>query len=135
MKPKFKNNLAWEQAQILMQPAFIRVLDNLRKKLEKSVWKGAYEEIQEPYPGYILTLTNQDKSVQVDIWELCYQVCFSDYQPAKVHFLSVDNEDTYEVEIDTRLIDETGQVDWHLLETKAKHLVSQVFASLPKIRG
>jgi hypothetical protein len=29
MNPKFKDITAWEQAQLLMQPAFIRVLDNL----------------------------------------------------------------------------------------------------------
>ncbi len=31
MKPTFKNRLAWEQAQILMQPAMLRVVDNIRK--------------------------------------------------------------------------------------------------------
>ena len=37
MNPKFKDIIAWEQAQLLMQPAFIRVLDNLRKQLELSL--------------------------------------------------------------------------------------------------
>jgi len=50
MNPKFKDITAWEQAQLLMQPAFIRVLDNLRKQLENSLWKGTYTEIQDPYP-------------------------------------------------------------------------------------
>ncbi len=47
MNPKFKDITAWEQAQLLMQPAFIRVLDNLRKQLENSLWKGTYTEIQD----------------------------------------------------------------------------------------
>jgi len=54
MNPKFKDIIAWEQAQLLMQPAFIRVLDNLRKQLENSLWKGTYTEIQDPYPSYLL---------------------------------------------------------------------------------
>ena len=58
MKPKFKNKQAWEQAQLLMQPAFIRVIDNLRKQLEQSSWKGTYQEIITPYPGYQLRLTS-----------------------------------------------------------------------------
>jgi len=56
MNPKFKDITAWEQAQLLMQPAFIRVLDNLRKQLENSLWKGTYTEIQDPYRKYLGTL-------------------------------------------------------------------------------
>ena len=42
MKPKFKTIQAWEQAQVLMQPAFIRVIDNIRKELEVSAWQGSF---------------------------------------------------------------------------------------------
>ena len=123
MKPKFKDTLAWEQAQTLMQPAFIRIIDNIRKQLDQSSWKGTYQDIKTPYPGYQLCLSYQDHSVEVDIWDLCYQICFRNYQ---LH--QIDNS---EVEIDTNLIDETGEVDWQLLETKAQQLVKQVFADLP----
>lgn len=148
MKPRFKNILAWEQAQILMQPAFIRVIDNLRKELEQSEWQGKYLEIQEPLPGYLLCLTRQEYSVNVDIWDICFQICFVDYKSnlgeeqtneslknsqewanAKAH-LSLD-EESKEVEIDTSLIDETGDVDWQLLETKTQQIVRNIFANLP----
>jgi hypothetical protein len=124
MKPRFKTLLAWEQAQLLMQPAFIRVLDNLRKQLETSLWKGSYEEIQMPYPGYLLCLTSQEHSVTVDLWDLCFQVCFLNY-PSSVP------EESTTVDIDTTLIDETGDVDWQSLESKAQHIVQQIFANLP----
>lgn len=124
MKPKFKNVRAWEQAQLLMQPSLIRVLDNIRKQLEKSNWKGTYEDITEPFPGYKLLLTRGKYSVEIDVWELCFLVCFQDYQPSQA-------QDSYEVEIDTNLIDEAGEVDWQLLETKSQHIVSKVFADLP----
>ncbi|MBR8827364.1 MAG: hypothetical protein DSM107014_05570 [Gomphosphaeria aponina SAG 52.96 = DSM 107014] len=120
MKPKFKNTLAWEQAQLLMQPAYIRLMDNLRKELEQSVWEGSYQEVETPLPGHQMLLTYQERSVTVDIWTLCFQVCFLDYHPNQ----------TTNVEIDTSLIDETGDVDWQRLETKTQNVVRQVFANL-----
>lgn len=126
MKPEFKNMTAWNQAEVLMQPAFLRVIDNIRKQLEKSDWKGTYQDIQSPIPGYQLCLQRQDATVNVDIWELCYQVCFRNYQPN-----STETDQT--VEIDTSLLDETGDVDWQCLEAKTRQLVQQVFADLPSV--
>lgn len=125
MKPKIKNTLAWQQAELLMQPALIRLLDNLRKKLEESVWQGTYEEVQVPVPGYQLCLQHQDRQIRVYVWELCYQICFSNYRPSHADMESV------EVDIDTSLIDESGDVDWNRLDEKAKQVVEEVFAGLP----
>ncbi|MBD2496791.1 hypothetical protein [Nostoc sp. FACHB-280] len=161
MPPKITNPVAWQQAELLMQPAFIRVVDNIRKQLDASAWKGTYHDVliwppsttdemkalvtrllQEmesatpeqaedirntlsrlpmPHPGYHLQLQRQEQQVSVDLWELCYQVCFANYSP--------ENE---AVDIDTSLIDELGEVDWQNLENKTKNLVAQVFASLPE---
>ena len=130
MKPTFKNTLAWEQAQVLMQPAMLRVVDNIRKELESSDWKGKYQEVTAPIPGYHLCLTRLDHQVEIDVWELCYKVCFQEYEPVE-HLFSLENEAAYPVEIDTRLIDELGEVDWQLLESKAQHSVRKVFSTLP----
>lgn len=124
MKPKIKNQLAWQQAEILMQPAFIRVIDNIRKQLETSIWKGSYETIQTPYPGYVLKLEHNGQQVTINIWELCYQVCFQDYQPTHAA------NETQEVEIDTSLIDDTGDVDWDKLDRKTLDLIEELFANL-----
>jgi hypothetical protein len=72
-------------------------------------------------------LEGKEASVCVDLWELCFQVCFRDYIPRHSDLESL------EVEIDTSLIDETGDVDWQGLDTKAQHLVEQVFANLPGV--
>lgn len=128
MRPKFKNPLAWEQAELLMQPAFIRVIDNIRKELEKTNWQWVYQEVQEPYPGYILCLTHLEYSVKVDIWDVCFQVCFIDYHPSEPS----SDDQQQEVEIDTSLIDETKDVDWQLLETKTQQIVRNIFANLPR---
>ncbi|MGB3636754.1 MAG: hypothetical protein WBA39_04060 [Rivularia sp. (in: cyanobacteria)] len=160
MAPKITNSLAWQQAELLMQPTFIRVVDNVRKLLDNSSWKGTYHDVltwaagtseekiaivtqlvQEletatpeqgsqiretlaklptPHPGYHLCLQRQEQQVNVDLWELCYQVCFVEYT------LSDDT-----VDIDTSLIDESGDVEWNLLDKKAIRVVEAMFASLP----
>jgi len=41
MALKFASVTAWEQANLLLQPALIRLVDNLRKRLEQSTdWQG-----------------------------------------------------------------------------------------------
>ncbi len=160
MAPKITNSLAWQQAELLMQPTFIRVVDNVRKLIDNSSWKGTYHDVltwaagtseetkaivtqmvQEletatpeqavqiretlaklptPHPGYHLCLQRQEQQVNVDLWELCYQVCFVEYT------LSDDT-----VDIDTSLIDESGDVEWNLLDNKAKRVVEEMFAKLP----
>jgi len=167
MPPKITNTAAWQQAELLMQPAFIRIIDHIRKHLDTSDWKGTYEtvliwpdgttdetkaivtqllqqlegaspeqadEIQQaiaqlatPYPSYQLSLQHQNQQLNVDLWDLCYQVCFQHYNPA------LNQLDSYTVEIDTSLIDETGDVDWQHLDAKAADLVEQVFANLPTV--
>lgn len=128
MKPKITNMVAWHQAELLMQPAFLRIIDNIRKQLEQSVWKGTYQEVQDPYPGYLLCLQYGEQQISVNLWELCYQICFVDYQPTHSEL------ETQEVEIDTNLIDETGDVDWESLEGKTQRVIKNVFANLPEVK-
>lgn len=163
--PKFADIRAWEQAELLMQPVFIRVLDNIRKQLEQSKWQGTYQdtpvwpegvseetkaqviELQQqlaqaspteaeaieeqlsrlpsPHPSYVLCLQRGDRQITVDLWQLCYQVCFRNYSPV----LNALDQDMV-VEIDLSLIDDTGEVDWLRLDAKAKQLIEQIFSSL-----
>lgn len=127
MKPKFKDTLAWQQAEILMQPALIRVLDNIRKQLEDSSWEGTYEDVQTPFPGYLLCLKRGESEHKFNVWELCFEICFHNYSPTHAATESRD------VEIDSSLIDEEGEVDWNRLDDKAKQLVQDIFANLPKL--
>ena len=169
-KPKFANVDEWQQAEILMQPVFIRLIDNIRKALDHSDWQGNYQEqtiwldgvtpemqahvlqvqqqlaiastddlpqleaesarLPQPHPTYQLCLKHpeHERQVTVDLWQLCYQICFKNYNP----ILSVTDEVT--VEVDLALLDETGEVDWQNLDSKTKQLIEQVFASLPEGR-
>lgn len=163
MPPTISDPATWQQAEILMQPAFIRLVDNIRKQLEVSSWKGTYQDVTiwnpettdetktlvtqllkelenatpeqtlkirqnlaklpTPQPGYHLCLQRQGKEINIDMWELCYQVCFLDY------FSHSESS----VAIDTSLIDDSGDVDWHSLDEKTKDVVKHVFAGLPDL--
>ena len=130
MKPKFKNEVAWEQAQLLMQPTFIRVVDNIRKELEESLWIGTYREVEIPYPSYHLCLSYQDKSLEIDIWQICFRVCFVDYPVTFIDDIAEKLTASQEVDIDTSLIYENGEIDWEKLDDKTHKVISNVFASL-----
>ena len=121
MYPKFKDTLAYEQANLLMQPAFIRVIDNIRKELDFSDWEGSYQEINEPYHGYLLCLKKQNFSIDINIWEVCFQVCFVD----------ANYQINAPVQVDDNLFDETGNLDWHKLENKTQKIVKNIFKKLP----
>ncbi|MBD2037440.1 hypothetical protein H6F76_20985 [Leptolyngbya sp. FACHB-321] len=171
--PKFPDVETWQQAEQLMQPAFIRLIDNLRKQLEQSSWKGTYEDVplwaedvsddvklqvtqlqeklqsasaedviaieaalaQLPsaHTGYHLHLEQADQRVTVDLWNLCYQICFKDYDAASgmTHALG-ETSSSQTVSIDTDLFEETGAVDWNRLDRKTQQIVEQVFGTLPE---
>jgi hypothetical protein len=131
MKPIFKNSTDWEQAEYLMQPSLIRVIDNLRKQLDESVWKGTYTEIEQPYPGHQLNLTYQDYHYAIALWDICFQVCFLDYQISPSTDATSLGEQ--EVSIDTSLFGETGEIDWQKLESKTQQIIDKLFASLPTV--
>jgi hypothetical protein len=165
--PKFQNIAVWQQAETLMQPAFIRLIANISKRLERSTWKGDYEnvevwaegtreetkarvrllrqqldsasldqqasieaaleELPKPYPGYNLCLTRNEQRITVDLWEVCYQICFQDYDLLS----GTSNAAGDGVAIDAALFDETGDVDWNRLDDKTQQIVEQIFAKLP----
>jgi len=127
MKPKFATQADWENAELLMQPAMIRVVDHLRNYLEGSNWLGTYREVSSPVPGYCLDLKQGDQQVSVDIWELCYRICFANYT------LTDTPEELYDVEVDRSLLDEEGDVDWERLDEKARAIVGSVFLDLPTV--
>jgi len=122
--PKIKDLENWQHAELLMQPAFIRIVDHIRQNLESSLWQESYQEVTEPTPQYLLCLKYADHQVEVDLWGLCYEICFQNYA-------AVDGEQ--EVEIDLSLIDDQGGIDWQNLDQKTGYLVSTIFNNLPDL--
>jgi hypothetical protein len=127
MLPKFADELAWQQAEFLMQPIYIRIIDRIRQQSEASTWQVSYEEVHTPHPTHYLCLQSSTHQLRFDIWDLCYQVCFVDYLGG--HSELVDQL----VAVDTSLIDSAaGSPDWHRLDTKAKAVVTRIFENLPE---
>ena len=81
--PKFKNQQEYDKAELLMQPIFIRVLDNIRQQSESLNWNVSYEETQEPFPGYIVCLSKDNYEVKKNIWQLCFEICFINYSDSQ----------------------------------------------------
>lgn len=123
MSPKFTDLQTWQQADMLMQPVMIRLVDNLRKQVEQLPWQSTYQAVDTPIPGYRLSLSYQDHERSIDIWELCYAICFQDYQLGRP-------DDAQLVQIDRELLDAGGDVDWHYLDNKAQRIVEQSLYSL-----
>ncbi|MTF38211.1 hypothetical protein [Cyanobacterium aponinum] len=119
IEPKFKNAQEYELAQVLMQPIFIRLLDNIRKESELSNYDVSYEEINEPFPSYIVAIKKENKTEKNNVWELCFQVCFNNYSEST----------TQPVTTDKTLFEEDGQLNWQTLDEKAKTLVKSLFSS------
>ena len=166
MKPSFETPADWEYTNILMQPAFIRLLDNIRKLTDElSSWKTSYQEalvwgaevseeergrigllqqelktttdndraydieqiletLPKPYPAYEWRLEYGDEVVTIDVWELCYKICFTaDFNP----------QSEAAAKVDLALFEEDGEVDWTRLDEKAKQLVMAVLSQLPTV--
>ena len=165
MKPTFIDPETWEKTNTLMQPAFIRLLDNIRKLTDElSTWKTSYQEtlvwdadiseeergrigllqqelksttdndraynieeiletLPKPYPAYEWKLERGEELVTIDVWELCYKICFTlDYDPRINSPAQVDNT-----------LFDGDEVDWTILDEKAKHLVTKILSQLPTL--
>ncbi len=113
-----------------MQPVLIRTLDNLRQALESFDGKSRYEEVATPIPGHQLILEKGDRQYVVEVWDLCFQVCFANYQPEPFVDNLPGNQNPLLVEIDQHLFSETGAVDWTRLDQKAQQCIQRMLTAL-----
>ena len=119
-----------------MQPIYIRVVDNIRKYLERAGagWAESFVEVTEPRPGYRLCLSRAGAppatAVQFDLWTLCFQVCFQGFPggAAIVPESEPDVEAEIEVGVDESLFNEEGEIDWDAIDRKAAAVVSGALA-------
>jgi hypothetical protein len=118
MQPQIPDERSWHQAELLMQPAFIRLVDHIRQLSESSPWESSYEQQEQSHTIYLLHLTQGAQRFTIDFWGLCYRVCFQNYDPSQVT-----------VTIDQTLLTEDGQVHWSNLDHKTQNLINAVFAN------
>jgi hypothetical protein len=85
---------------------------------------AALADMPQPIPGYELVLSQAGQdSVVVNIWEVCYRICF--LNPDAVIMGEAP------VSVDTSLLEaDTAEVDWGQLDTKTKAIVGAIFGTL-----
>ena len=143
----------------LMQPALIRVIDNIRKQLDSVTWKGSYEEelrwpegtTPEQQQEYA-ALQKQLHGVPPEEHDRVSALMSRLPQPSPLYTLRL-TQDNYEdqtvdiwalcyrictvfgsteqLQADETLFDEDGEVDWRSLDDKTKTLVEEIFLKLP----
>lgn len=159
--PSFATPEDRASAEQLMQPALIRVIDNIRKQLDKAEWQGQYEETLVWPRG----TTNEQKQRYAQLQQGLHGVPPEEHdrvahhisalpQPSPLYRLKLTKEGQAEQEIDIwatcyrvcataesagsqsitadrSLFDEGGEVDWLALDEKTKALIASIFQALP----
>ncbi|QQE64118.1 hypothetical protein GFS31_07960 [Leptolyngbya sp. BL0902] len=74
-------------------------------------------QLPTPTPIYHLRLTQGERVATLDVWELCFRLCFVDYEPGQP------------VTVDESLVEADGEVDWITLDEKAKALITQALTA------
>lgn len=159
MPPQFTTYIAWQQADLLMQPALIRLLDNLRKESERQQWDATYDnQLQWPEGTTEIQKLDYDRlhqllyqaegdkapSLEAQLAKLPqpqprYGLCLSqadrhatfDIWELCYQICFDDYVEDQPASIDAQLLD-GNEVDWDQLEQKTKAIVLGVFANLPQ---
>ncbi len=157
--PQFATAQDQRYAQVLMQPALIRIIDNIRKQLDASDWTGSYRDDINWPPEATADQKQQYLALQ-DMLETAtpeehdqIQAALSQLpSPAHMYVLCLKKQDQQQeidiwqlcyrlcssvdasdgpITIDTSLLDlDIGDVDWIALDQKAQQLVEQEFRTL-----
>ena len=85
--------------------------------------QAALDQLPKPFPGYELQISRHENHLTIDLWQLCYQVCFSNYTHVQLEAVPA--------KVDTQLLNDEGEVDWQRLDEKAKACISSIFERLP----
>ena len=157
--PQFATPQDQRYAQALMQPALIRIIDNIRKQLDSSDWKSTYRddmrwppEVTAEQKQQYLALQEmleaatpeehdqiQGALEQLPAPEHLYTLCLTKQQ--QQHEIDVwqlcyrlcraAGNDEGPIAVDLSLLDlELGDINWIALDEKAKRLVTATFENL-----
>lgn len=158
--PQFATEQDQRYAQALMQPALIRIIDNIRKQLDTSDWQGSYrDDMQWPAAA-----TAEQKQQYLALQEMLENATPEEYDqiqtalnqlptPKHLYTLCLKRHDQQQeidvwqlcyrlcntadtadgpITIDINLLDlDIGDVNWVTLDEKAKRIVGEAFHSLP----
>ncbi|WP_187329408.1 hypothetical protein [Halomicronema hongdechloris] len=71
-------------------------------------------QLPTPFPSYQLQITIAAQLYTIDIWQLCFRLCFIGYDQAGGT-----------AQVNTALFDETGDIDWLQLDEATQYIVSE----------
>ena len=158
--PQFATAQDQRYAQALMQPALIRIIDNIRKQLDISDWTGTYRDDM----SWPATATEEQKQQYLALQEMLESATPEEHDqiqaalnqlptPQHLYTLCLNKQDQQRevdiwqlcyrlcstadtsegpIAIDMSLLNlELGDVDWITLDEKAQRLVQQTFQELP----
>ncbi|QFZ91755.2 hypothetical protein [Synechococcus elongatus] len=160
MPPTFASDQAWQAAEAVLQPSFIRLIDNLRQVLEASDWQHQVDQ-QLLWPE---GTSDQDKQRWQDLELQLYRASEEEAPaleqelaalptPQPVYTLQLDQGDRhhqfdlwelcwqlccpawqpsgdYDGQVDPVLLTPDGECDWDRLEIKTRQFVEQLLAQV-----
>ncbi|MGB8703006.1 MAG: hypothetical protein WCD18_26620, partial [Thermosynechococcaceae cyanobacterium] len=85
--------------------------------------------LPQPVAVYLLHLTQGDRQTTINLWELCYQICLTHYEP-QLNRTTVVDLPPDAMQPDLALFDESGEVDWGRLDQKTAQVVQSAFQTL-----
>lgn len=110
----YHQDLLWPQGTTEAQRQQVTALQAQLETATETAVAGIEHDLAQlprPFPAYRLELSLPSGPLVVDVWDLCCQVCFQQYDPA------------VPVTVDLTLVDDDGDIDWVALDAKAKGLV------------
>jgi hypothetical protein len=114
-----------------MQAEVLNLMNRVEAAAEgdRAVLEHRLEALPQPISVYLLHLAKAEQIRTLNLWELCYQICLTDYTPQleRPTFVDIPLE---ELSPDKTLLDDEGEVDWPRLDLKTAQVVQAAFQSL-----
>ncbi|MEM8505366.1 MAG: hypothetical protein AAF716_19710 [Cyanobacteria bacterium P01_D01_bin.1] len=159
--PEFVSALDRQKVEQLMQPALIRVIDNIRKQLDNTDWQGSYEE-ELIWPEGTTAQQKEDYAtlqkglhgVPTEEYDRVAKLMSALPQPSPLYTLRLQKDGQEDQTVDVwalcyQVCANSSQsepdlviaaddslfnesgIDWRILDNKTLGLVEGIFAALP----
>ncbi|MEM6501819.1 MAG: hypothetical protein AAF685_08280 [Cyanobacteria bacterium P01_C01_bin.89] len=130
---KYEEEWAWPEGTTEETKTRIKLLEQQLKDAEKVGDMETVDEVQgalnaqpQPQPLYTFHLKKGDRTAMIDLWQICYRICFQDYAARA----ALSTGDRVSVDVDESLFETGGDIDWQRLDEKAKTEITTFFKQL-----
>lgn len=130
---KYEEEWQWPEGTTEETRARIKLLEQQLKDAEKvgdmprvDDIQGALDALPQPQPLYTFHLNKGDRAAMIDLWQICYRICFKDFAARA----ALSTGDRVSVDVDESLFESEGEINWQRLDEKAKTEIAAFFARL-----